>query len=146
MAVPSNTVKQAGGGVSKTTDPASFHIDTFEPALIESLVAIHKHEEKNFPTLKEFLEYMGSDMSNACGKAPDQDLNHPLSNYFISSSHNTYLTGHQLYGKANVDGYKNVSYPHLILSLATYSIRLAFAIPRNLKAVIFIQVTWCWIM
>ncbi|KAF2436624.1 PLC-like phosphodiesterase [Tothia fuscella] len=72
------------------------------------LVTIHKENDKRLAPLKEFLEFMGSDLSNACGDAPNQDLNHPLSNYFISSSHNTYLTGHQLYGKANVDGYKNV--------------------------------------
>lgn len=37
-----------------------------------------------------------------------QDFDRTLSNYFISSSHNTYLTGHQLYGVASTDGYKNV--------------------------------------
>jgi hypothetical protein len=37
-----------------------------------------------------------------------KDWSHPLSSYFISSSHNTYLTGHQLYGESTTKGYENV--------------------------------------
>lgn len=36
------------------------------------------------------------------------DLSYPLSNYFISSSHNTYLSGNQLYGSASGEAYQNV--------------------------------------
>lgn len=36
------------------------------------------------------------------------DRSHPLPEYFISSSHNTYLKAHQLYGKADAAAYQQI--------------------------------------
>ena len=35
-----------------------------------------------------------------------QTEDHPFNSYFCSSSHNTYLIGHQLYGKPSFEGYE----------------------------------------
>ncbi|KAH8894804.1 PLC-like phosphodiesterase [Thozetella sp. PMI_491] len=55
-----------------------------------------------------FLKYMTSTATDVVAPPLEQDLSWPLSSYFISSSHNTYLTGNQLYSDSSTDAYKNV--------------------------------------
>jgi hypothetical protein len=55
-----------------------------------------------------FVRYMTSSITHAVAPPREEDLSWSLSNYFISSSHNTYLTGNQLSSDSSADAYKNV--------------------------------------
>jgi Phosphatidylinositol-specific phospholipase C, X domain len=56
-------------------------------------------------TLEEFETYLMSEKENPAVVWPAEDLDHPLNCYFISSSHNTYLTSGQLHGSSTTEGY-----------------------------------------
>lgn len=56
-------------------------------------------------TLDAFLAWMKSRQSAATTPPKPEDLSWPLSSYFISSSHNTYLTGNQLSSDSSTKPY-----------------------------------------
>ncbi|EJT98141.1 PLC-like phosphodiesterase [Dacryopinax primogenitus] len=51
-------------------------------------------------------------LSNPVLSVPEEDDSHPLADYFISTSHNTYLLHNQLYGQASADSYTHVLSRH----------------------------------
>ncbi|XP_050703506.1 1-phosphatidylinositol 4,5-bisphosphate phosphodiesterase delta-4-like isoform X2 [Eriocheir sinensis] len=66
-------------------------------------------KDKGFMTQDGFYHMLLSDkfdvFESRHQKEVWQDMSKPLSHYYISSSHNTYLTGHQLAGDSSVEGY-----------------------------------------
>lgn len=62
-----------------------------------------------------FRSYMKADVSRAQMPAEELDCSLPISDYFVSSSHNTYLTGNQLYSDAAASAYTSVSKSGLVL-------------------------------
>jgi phosphatidylinositol-specific phospholipase C-like protein len=79
-----------------------------DPGALDDLPGELAIADRNDLDRQGFLDYMTSPASAATAPPRDQDLSWPLHSYFISSSHNTYLTGNQLSSESSVDAYKNV--------------------------------------
>ncbi|XP_008499392.1 1-phosphatidylinositol 4,5-bisphosphate phosphodiesterase zeta-1 [Calypte anna] len=71
----------------------------------EPVEEVKKRRQLSF---EGFIRYMSSEDCSILKRAHKtiyQDMNHPLCDYFISSSHNTYLISDQLIGPSHIDGY-----------------------------------------
>nr|XP_023015853.1 1-phosphatidylinositol 4,5-bisphosphate phosphodiesterase classes I and II [Leptinotarsa decemlineata] len=65
--------------------------------------------QKGQLSFEGFLRYLLSEDNNIMAPAKfdlSHDMDQPLAHYFINSSHNTYLTGHQLTGKSSTEMYR----------------------------------------
>lgn len=65
--------------------------------------------QKGQLSLDGFLRYLMSDNNPVMAVTKldiCDDMDQPMAHYFINSSHNTYLTGHQLTGKSSVEIYR----------------------------------------
>ncbi|XP_054382872.1 1-phosphatidylinositol 4,5-bisphosphate phosphodiesterase zeta-1 isoform X3 [Pongo abelii] len=76
--------------------------------IIQKYEPIEEVRKAHQMSLEGFTRYMNSRecllFKNECRKVY-QDMSHPLSDYFISSSHNTYLVSDQLLGPSDLWGY-----------------------------------------
>ncbi|XP_032711315.1 1-phosphatidylinositol 4,5-bisphosphate phosphodiesterase zeta-1 isoform X3 [Lontra canadensis] len=76
--------------------------------IIQKYEPIEEVKRAHQMSFEGFIRYMGSPecliFKTDCGKVY-QDMNHPLNDYFISSSHNTYLVSDQLLGPSDLWGY-----------------------------------------
>lgn len=85
--------------------------------------------------LDGFTSFLTSSDNSVFGEQATRishDMTRPLSEYFISSSHNTYLIGHQWAGESTVEGYirallqgcRSVERASLILSMSLQVLEL----------------------
>jgi phosphatidylinositol phospholipase C delta len=65
----------------------------------------HKYAQNGIWTLDSLTRFLSS-ADNSRNEAPD--MTRPLTEYYISSSHNTYLVGEQWRGESTVEGYIRV--------------------------------------
>ncbi|PNY25077.1 Phosphoinositide phospholipase C [Tolypocladium capitatum] len=66
------------------------------------------HLDRDKYTCGEFLYvWLKQHGTDAVAPPPEKDLSKPLTNYFINSSHNTYLDGHQWASTSRPEAYKN---------------------------------------
>ncbi|KAK5106328.1 hypothetical protein LTS08_000446 [Lithohypha guttulata] len=111
------TTLKAGGGQSSAVQVRQV-VKDFSPVIAQhlekvfnDLVSTNQKPGPDGPPLTSFDEFVSwflSPASAALAPPIDRDLSFPLCNYYISSSHNTYLSGNQLYGSATTEAYTNV--------------------------------------
>lgn len=79
---------------------------SFAPSVLKHAKAKYEQQDKK-GKWEAFLKNLAAPASSE--PLPLKvNLNDPISQYFVSSSHNTYLTGNQLWSKASTDSYKEV--------------------------------------
>ncbi|KAJ1301294.1 hypothetical protein OPQ81_003698 [Rhizoctonia solani] len=86
----------------KIAQPASPTVCSY-PDKEPSTTAPHSLTTPHF-TLDDFSAFLLS-VDNSAFEDKEHDMTRPLSEYYISSSHNTYLVGHQLVGESTIEGY-----------------------------------------
>eukprot|EP00095_Tigriopus_kingsejongensis_P008940 snap_masked-scaffold199_size265817-processed-gene-1.12 protein:Tk08940 transcript:snap_masked-scaffold199_size265817-processed-gene-1.12-mRNA-1 annotation:"1-phosphatidylinositol -bisphosphate phosphodiesterase epsilon-1-like" len=82
---------------------------------VKALIELHEpdpvlraHNQLSFEGFARYLMDSANSAIDLNDSEEDQDLDQPLSRYYIATSHNTYLVGHQLKGLSSVQLYREI--------------------------------------
>ncbi|KAF8336862.1 uncharacterized protein EI90DRAFT_3043894 [Cantharellus anzutake] len=102
--LPGESIKFSGDNSATVVSPTDVDPTPTEPPPL----TIPPTPTPDSPTppwsLSTFEAFLHSTDNSPFGDNPD-DMTRPLSEYYISASHNTYLVGHQLVGDSTIEGY-----------------------------------------
>ncbi|NWU89911.1 PLCZ1 phosphodiesterase, partial [Upupa epops] len=73
----------------------------------EPIEEVRKRRQMSFEGFIRYLSSEDCSVFNSDRRTVYQDMSHPLCDYFISSSHNTYLVSDQLIGPSDIWGYSS---------------------------------------
>ncbi|NXH14913.1 PLCZ1 phosphodiesterase, partial [Bucco capensis] len=71
----------------------------------EPIEEVRRRRELSFEGFIRYMNSADSSIFKICQRSIYQNMNHPLCDYFISSSHNTYLISDQIIGPSDLWGY-----------------------------------------
>ncbi|XP_077982282.1 1-phosphatidylinositol 4,5-bisphosphate phosphodiesterase gamma-1-like [Glandiceps talaboti] len=93
---------------SEQRDPLANEPDAVAKFLQDFVEDPARQVEETYLTIKEFIDYLYSKQNSLWDSSNDvvnQDMNQPMSQYWIACSHNTYLTGDQFASESSCEAY-----------------------------------------
>lgn len=94
--------------MANVTVPVRLGADQLVAQSVPGVWLPHAHPYLILPGFTRFLRSPACDIFNPLHHSVHQDMEQPLSSYYIAASHNTYLTGDQLLSQSRADMYARV--------------------------------------